>query len=150
MRAEVVDAAPAPSVTPPPTPPFRAIPSGEWWSEDRARIQLRISGTRATLSEHLETERAPLIAEGPYESTMERDGSFTVVLTVNTLEKKFLSRCLDCKSKDVHETPSVATLDGEEVTRGGVVRMTIKFSEDDRVAEMCLTSSKKCERLKRG
>lgn len=150
-ETETGEKEPPPSAPPSAPPaPFRAIPSGDWRTEDRARVELSISGTRIKLSEHLETERAPLTAEGPYKSTMERDGSFTVEVTVEKLEKKFLSRCLDCKSKDVWETPSVATFDGEEIAKGGIVKLTIKFSDDDRSAEMCLTSSKKCERLKRG
>jgi hypothetical protein len=155
-RTDVVDAAlpiASQSASPPPLAPpapFRVIPSGQWSSEDRARIQLRIAGTRVTLTEHKETERAPLTVEGPYTSTMERDGSFSVGLTVDKLEKKFLSRCLDCKSKDVWETPAVASFEGEEIAKGAVVRLVVTFSESDRIAEMCLASSKKCTRLVRG
>lgn len=114
-------------------------------------MQLRISGARATLSEHLAHERAPLTAEGTYKSTMEPDGSFTVVLSVSTLEKKFLSRCLrDCEKKDVWERLDRASLDGEPIAKGGTIELRVTFSDDDRSAEMCFTASKKCERLKRG
>jgi hypothetical protein len=155
LETETTDPVPPPSTTTSaptraPAAPFRAIPTGDWWTEDRARIELVISGTRLKLIEHVETERAPLTAEGPFKSTMERDGSFTVTLTVDTLEKKFLSRCLDCKSKDVWERLDNATFDGQPIAKGGAVELRITFSEDDRVAEMCLGSSKKCERMKRG
>jgi len=155
-RADSVDAAPSATLssTPPPPvappAPLRPMPTGTWWSADRARIELAVYAKTAKLSEHIETERAPLIAEGPYVSKMARDGSFNVSLTVDTLERKFLSRCLDCKSKDVWERLDNASLDGQPVAKGAVVELTITFSENDRVAEMCFTSSKKCERLTRG
>src|SRR5688500_17141303 len=83
VRADGVDAAPAPSITPSSPPaPLRPIPRGRYSSEDQARIELRVDATSATLTEHIEAERAPLIASGPYTSTMERDGSFTVTMTV--------------------------------------------------------------------
>ena len=141
---------PVPDPTPAPPAPLRALPRGEWWTQDHARVTVRLDDRRATLTEHLAHERAPLIASGKVTSTMERDGTFVVEVSVDTLERKFLSRCLDCKSKDVHEVLTVAAFDGQEITKGGVVRLTVKFSEDDRVAEMCFTATKKCEVLKRG
>lgn len=131
--------------------PWRPIPRGLWSSEDRARIQLGVYDTRVKLSEHLETERAPLIAEGPLASTMELDGSFTMKLTVDTLKKELLSRCLDCKSKDVSERLDSAMLDGQAIAKGGTVTLTLTFTESDRVLEMCFAETKKkCTRLVRG
>lgn len=147
VRADAVDAAPAPSIAP---APQRPLPNGHYSSENRARIELRVDATFATLTEHLETERAPLIATGPYTSTMERDGSFTVTMTVKDLKKEFLSRCLDCKSKDVHETLDVATFDGHPIAKGATTQLLLTFSDGDRFVEMCFMPAKKCARLKRG
>lgn len=155
MRADGVDAAPAPSVAPSTLPsvppaPLRPIPNGHYSSEERARIELRLDATQATLTEHIETERAPLIASGPYTSMMERDGSFTVTMTVRELKREFLSRCLDCKSKDVHETLTIATFDGQPIAKGAATQLVLTFSDGDRLVEMCLMPAKRCERLKRG
>jgi len=145
-KVEAVDAAPPPG----PPAPLRPIPNGLYQSEDRARIELRLEEKTATLKEHIETERAPLIAEGPYTSEMARDGSFTVTLTVKELKKEFLSRCRDCGKKDVYEPLNVASFDGQPITKDAQTKLTLTFSEDDRFVEMCIMPWKKCERLKRG
>jgi hypothetical protein len=59
-------------------------------------------------------------------------------------------RCRDCRSKDVWERLENATFDGQPIAKGSVVVLTMKFSDDDRVVEMCFNASKRCERLKRG
>jgi hypothetical protein len=117
-----------------------------YWSEDQGRIGMRIEPKTFTLTEHVQGERAPLVASGTYESTMEHDGSFTVGMAVKNLGKELLSRCLGCK--DIHEPLTQATFDGQPMEHNGAVRLKITFSEGDRIAEMCFIASGKCLRLK--
>jgi hypothetical protein len=125
-----------------PTP--RPVPNGHWWKKG---VALRIDPKRIELVRRLDTERAPLLVEGAYESKMERDGSFTVTMKVDSLKRELLTRRGESAPTDIHETLETASFDGEPIAKGGNVVFTLKLSEKDRVAEMCFVTSKKCTRL---
>lgn len=125
-------------------PAPRPVPDGKWWKKGAL---LHIEPKRVELVRREETERAPLIVEGPYESKMERDGSFTVKMTVESLKRELLTRKGESAATDIHEPLETATFDGEPIAKKGVLAFTLVFSNEDHAVEMCLTASKKCTRL---
>jgi hypothetical protein len=125
-------------------PPPRPLPNGNWWAKG---VGLRVGPSRVELVRRLETERAPLVVEGPYGSTMERDGTFGVKMTVETLKRELVTKRVKGEGADILEPLETATFDAEPITKGGTVNITLKFSEKDRKVEMCFAQSKKCTLL---
>jgi hypothetical protein len=125
-------------------PPPRPLPTGNWWTKG---VGLRVEASRVELVRRLETERAPLFVEGPYKSTMERDATFTVTMTVETLKRELLTKRVKGEGADILEPLETATFDAEPITKGGTVKLTLKFSDKDRKVEMCFAQSKKCTPL---
>lgn len=125
-------------------PAPRPLPEGKWWKKG---VALRIEPKRVELVRREDTERAPLVVEGPYEVKMERDGTFTMKMTVDGLKRELLTRKGESAATDIHEPLETAMFDGEPIAKKGVLAFTLKFSENDHAVEMCLTASKKCSRL---
>ena len=125
-----------------PTP--RPIPQGKWWKKG---VALTIDPKRIELVRRLETEPAPLIVDGSYESRMQRDGSFVLTMTVTGLKRELKTKKDESGPADILQPLETASFDGEAITKRGSVALTLTFSENDHVVEMCFTSSKKCQRL---
>ena len=125
-------------------PPPRALPTGNWWTKGAA---LRIDPKHVELTRRLPDEKAPLIVEGPHKSAMEPDGTFSLTVTVETLKRELLTKRVKDQATDILEPLETASFDGETITKHGVVKLTLKFSENDRKVEMCFTQTKKCTRL---
>jgi len=110
-------------------------------------LELRIQPSEMKIQAYTDGIRAPVVITGPYARQMDKTGLFFIRMNVRDLRRLFLSKCIDCKH-DVNAPLAHSQLLDAGVDEDDELLFTLRFSEGDRVVELCVAEAV-CKQLRR-